>query len=169
MKNKNQVPIALSIAGSDSSGGAGIQADLKTFTVFGVYGTSVITALTAQNTSKIQKIAARAVHLGMYTTLAGTAITGLLIGFFYWLGFTEGFFIDFAKLGFRHFSSRVTNAGSNNIIATMQKRIPHPAIHPNSTIPMKSVNTIAPKAIAVVIAPEKFPRPVPCNVLCSDS
>ena len=56
MKNKNQVPIALSIAGSDSSGGAGIQADLKTFTVFGVYGTSVITALTAQNTSKIQKI-----------------------------------------------------------------------------------------------------------------
>ena len=47
------------------------------------------------DTSKIQKIAARAVHLGMYTTLAGTAITGLLIGLFYWLGFTEGLFIDF--------------------------------------------------------------------------
>ena len=43
-------PIVLTIAGSDPSGGAGIQADLKTFTVFGVYGASIITALTAQNT-----------------------------------------------------------------------------------------------------------------------
>jgi hydroxymethylpyrimidine/phosphomethylpyrimidine kinase len=49
-------PIALTIAGSDSSGGAGVQADLKTFAALGVYGASVITALTAQNTMGVRGI-----------------------------------------------------------------------------------------------------------------
>ncbi|MBN8912856.1 MAG: bifunctional hydroxymethylpyrimidine kinase/phosphomethylpyrimidine kinase [Rhizobiales bacterium] len=58
MSGGDETPIALTIAGSDSSGGAGIQADLKTFTALGVYGASVLTAITAQNTQGVQAVLA---------------------------------------------------------------------------------------------------------------
>jgi hydroxymethylpyrimidine/phosphomethylpyrimidine kinase len=51
------IRVVLTIAGSDSGGGAGIQADLKTFAAFGVFGASVITALTAQNTLGVRAVA----------------------------------------------------------------------------------------------------------------
>src|SRR5215469_6690288 len=49
--------VVLTIAGSDSSGGAGIQADLKTFSALGVFGASAVTALTAQNTRGVLSVA----------------------------------------------------------------------------------------------------------------
>jgi hydroxymethylpyrimidine/phosphomethylpyrimidine kinase len=76
-------PVALTIAGSDPSGGAGVQADLKTFSALGVYGTSVITALTAQNTrgvTGIHLVPADFVTEQLATLVADVRIDAVKIG-----------------------------------------------------------------------------------------
>jgi hydroxymethylpyrimidine/phosphomethylpyrimidine kinase len=80
-----RIPRALTVAGSDSGGGAGIQADLKTFAALGVYGTCAITALTAQNTrgvAGVHAVPAKFVELQIATVLddigADAVKTGML-------------------------------------------------------------------------------------------
>lgn len=75
--------IAVTVAGSDSGGGAGIQADLKTFSALGVYGASIITALTAQNTLGVQgihNIPANFVSLQMDSVFSDLAVGAVKIG-----------------------------------------------------------------------------------------
>jgi hydroxymethylpyrimidine/phosphomethylpyrimidine kinase len=77
------VPVALTIAGSDSSAGAGIQADLKTFAALGVYGACVITALTAQNTKgvfAIHDVPANFVAAQMEAVFSDLDISAVKIG-----------------------------------------------------------------------------------------
>jgi hydroxymethylpyrimidine/phosphomethylpyrimidine kinase len=75
--------IALSIAGSDSGGGAGIQADLKTFSALGVYGASVITAITAQNTrgvTAVEDVSAEIVSAQMDAVFSDLDVKAVKIG-----------------------------------------------------------------------------------------
>src|SRR5258708_15543255 len=83
MKAAVATPIAVTIAGSDSSGGAGIQADLKTFSALGVYGASVIAALTAQNTkgvTAIHEVPAAFVAAQMDAVFSDLAVGAVKIG-----------------------------------------------------------------------------------------
>lgn len=78
-----RIPVALTIAGSDSSGGAGVQADLKTFSALGVYGASVLTALTAQNTrtvAAILPVPADFVQVQLEVVLSDLAVAAIKLG-----------------------------------------------------------------------------------------
>jgi hydroxymethylpyrimidine/phosphomethylpyrimidine kinase len=76
-------PVVLTIAGSDSGGGAGIQADLKTFAALGAYGTSVITAITAQNTlgvTGIHPVPAESVAAQLDAVLSDFPVAAVKVG-----------------------------------------------------------------------------------------
>jgi hydroxymethylpyrimidine/phosphomethylpyrimidine kinase len=77
------IAAALTIAGSDSGGGAGIQADLKTFSALGVYGASVVTAITAQNTrgvTRVEEVGAGMVAAQLDAVLADIGFAAIKLG-----------------------------------------------------------------------------------------
>lgn len=84
--------VVLTIAGSDSSGGAGIQADLKTFEAFGVFGTSALTVLTAQNTTgvtDVQEISPKFVQEQIKAVLDDFDVAAIKIGMLYSIDIIE--------------------------------------------------------------------------------
>jgi hydroxymethylpyrimidine/phosphomethylpyrimidine kinase len=101
-----RLPIALTIAGSDSGGGAGIQADLKTFAALGVYGASAVTALTAQNTRGV-----RAIHYAP-PAIVGAQIDAIL----------EDFDVAAIKIGM---------LGSAEVAALVAERLSEPSPRPS--------------------------------------
>lgn len=97
---KNKL-VTLTIGGSDSGGGAGIQADIKTFSVLGVHGTSAITAITAQNTLGVQRVFG----------LEPEAVTAQL------RSITDDFHVAFAKTGMLY-SAEIVSAVAKHIVET---------------------------------------------------
>jgi len=85
-KRARAVPVALTIAGSDSGGGAGIQADLKTFSALQVFGTSAITCLTAQNPDRVagvESVSPEMVALQIRTVCEAFPVAAVKTGMLY--------------------------------------------------------------------------------------
>jgi hydroxymethylpyrimidine/phosphomethylpyrimidine kinase len=136
------IPIALSIAGSDPSGGAGIQADLKTFSALGAYGAAVLTALTAQNTrgvTGIQNVPPDFVTLQIDTVFADLAVDTVKIGM-----------ISTADIA-RAVASSLQRAGARNIVLdpVMIAKSGHALLDPTAVAALREV--LVP--LATVITP----------------
>ena len=104
MKARQSLPVALTVAGSDSSGGAGIQADLKTFRAHGVFGVSAITCITAQNpkrVSAIQPVAARIVAAQMDRVFEVFPVAAAKTGMLYDAAIIEAVAAGFRRRKFR--------------------------------------------------------------------
>ncbi|MFB3763653.1 MAG: bifunctional hydroxymethylpyrimidine kinase/phosphomethylpyrimidine kinase [Methanotrichaceae archaeon] len=103
--------VVLTIGGSDSGGGAGIQADIKTFSALGLHGTSVITAVTAQNTLGVQRV------IGLEPEAVSIQLRSV----------TDDFHIDFAKTGMLY-SSGIVTAVANHLLETKIPLVLDPVI-----------------------------------------
>lgn len=132
----HRYPRVLSIAGSDSSGGAGIQADLKTFSALGCYGMTAITALTAQNTQGV-----RAIH-SVPVSMLRDQIDAVV----------EDIGVDAVKIGMLH-SPEVVEAVAQALDAHQLKQVVLDPV----MVAANGAKLISDEAIAVLVS-ELFPR-----------
>lgn len=113
------IPVALTIAGSDSSGGAGIQADLRVFAQIGVFGTSAVTALTAQNAKSVGTVfpvPAVQLQAQLLSILSGFSVAAAKIGM---LATVEN--VKIVSEVLRQYAIGTTNAGAINSQARGQQ------------------------------------------------
>lgn len=129
-------PRVLTIAGSDSGGGAGIQADLKTFSALGCYGMTAITAITAQNTQGV-----RAIH-GVPPEMLAAQISAVV----------EDIGVDAVKIGMLHGPDVVQVVAK----AIQQYNLPHVVLDP-VMVATSGDRLIAPETVQVLVR-ELFPR-----------
>ena len=125
-----QYPLLLSIAGSDSGGGAGVQADLKTFAALGCFGTTAITALTAQNTTGVRAI--HAVPLEMLAAQIDAVV--------------EDIGVDAVKIGMLHSAPTIETVAA----ALARHRLRRVVLDP-VMVATSGAALIDPKAIAVLV------------------
>jgi hydroxymethylpyrimidine/phosphomethylpyrimidine kinase len=133
MKARQSLPVALTVAGSDSSGGAGIQADLKTFHAHGVFGASVITCITAQNperVSAVQPVIARVVAAQMDRVFEAFPVAAAKTGMLYDAAIIEAVASGFRRRRFRKLvvdpvmvSTSGTRLLKKDAIAVLQRRL----------------------------------------------
>ncbi|GBE82820.1 Putative hydroxymethylpyrimidine/ phosphomethylpyrimidine kinase [Sparassis crispa] len=135
----SQQPVVMTIAGSDPSGGAGIQADLKTFTALGCYGTSVLTALTAQNTTGVIDVHAPP-HNFMYNQLVSVL---------------EDIDIDAIKTGML-FDAGITRTVVRTLASHFHEKQMPPLVCDPVCVSTSGHKLLQPEAIEVIVS-ELFP------------
>ena len=133
MKMRQSIPVTLTVAGSDGGGGAGIQADLKTFRAHGVFGASAITCITAQSPdriSAIQPIAARVVTAQMDCVFEAFPVAAAKTGMLYDAAIIEAVAGGFRRRKFRKLvvdPVMVATSGTpllkKDAIAVLQRRL----------------------------------------------
>lgn len=122
---------SLTIAGTDPSGGAGIQADLKTFSALGVYGTSVITALVAQNTQGVQAV--YDISSEFFATQLASVLSDVRI--------------DSAKIGM------LSNSQNISVLVSALKRYPIPYVVLDTVMIAKSGDPLlSPDAVSTMVS-----------------
>jgi len=141
---KSRFPVAITIAGSDSGGGAGIQADLKTFAALGVHGTVAITSVTAQNTQSVL-----AIH-DLKTEIIRKQIRAV----------AEDFGIDAGKTGMLH-TEEIINAVASEVAKYGFPLVVDPVMVAKSGTPLlkpEAINALKERLLplATVVTPNKF-------------